>query len=400
VARYSWRLAQALATELEVAAPGAALDCFADGLDRLKEAAGPLQARPAPVDGGAWFDARHLAFVEGALGGYDRTIYVLGNSEFHSAALSALRRRSGIVMAHDVRVTELLRHSSGAPGAVPGGLEGAIRRAYGDAVADDLGRNGPISEADYAQLGLLLLADIVPQADRLLVSSEAARKLAAADVAPEYAGRLGILPFAMALDGGELEVIAAARGERSERHRALVASFGIVDPIKLPHLLLDAVTAVCRHVDVELAFVGPVSHALAEQLSARACELGIGDRVRITGHLERSDYLRHLGMAAVAVQLRATFAGEASAAVGDCLAAGLPTTVSNLGWMADLPDGTVVKLESSSAPAAVDELAAQLTALIHDPDRRAGLSERAAAYAADQTFARAAQSLVAALGLP
>jgi glycosyltransferase involved in cell wall biosynthesis len=245
-----------------------------------------------------------------------------------------------------------------------------------------------------------LLADIVPHADQLLVSSAAARRLAETDVGPEFVGRLGVLPFAMALDEDELEAVAAARRGRPESDRPLVGSFGIVDPTKLPHLLVSAVAALRGNTDIQIAFVGPVSDALADRLRTQASELGLGERIHITGRVERSVYLEYLGRATVGVQLRAGFGGEASAAVGDCLAAGLPTIVSNLGWMADLPVGTAVKLDYVSASSASEELAGELADLLDHPDRRARLSERAAAYAADHTFTRAAAALMAALRLP
>jgi glycosyltransferase involved in cell wall biosynthesis len=418
VARYSSRLAEAFKAELDVVAPGTALHCFADGLNRLPAAsavptltgdranaaeaeapAGLVPARPRPPGDGDVFDARQFIQVELAVGGYERVVYVLGNSEYHSGALAALRRRSGTVMAHDVRVSNLLRHSSRLRGTMPGGLKRAIRRAYGDVLPDGLGRIDSISEEDLERLGLLLLRDIAPHADRLLVSSEAARRLAETDVGPELAGRLGVLPFAMALDADELATVAAARRHRRAGDRLLVASFGIVDPIKLPHLLVSAVAALGERTGAELALVGSVSDALVNQLSSQASELGIADRCCVTGHVQRSEYLEHLGRTTVALQLRADFAGEASAAVGDCLAAGVPTIVSNVGWMAELPDDTVVKLGASPHSPGVAELTHELGALLDDPDRRQALSERAAAYAADHTFARTAAALVAALDL-
>jgi glycosyltransferase involved in cell wall biosynthesis len=124
----------------------------------------------------------------------------------------------------------------------------------------------------------------------------------------------------------------------------------------------------------------------------------LGGRLQVTGHVERSAYLGYLGRATLAVQLRKGFFGEASAAVGDCLAAGLPTVVSDIGWMGDLPADAVVKVDSS-AEGGVEELAKALRSLLDDAPRRAALSARAAEYAAQQTFRRAAAALVSALGL-
>ncbi|MFZ0172352.1 MAG: glycosyltransferase [Acidimicrobiales bacterium] len=390
VARYSARLVEALSDELAAVAPGARIDCFTDGLNRV--AAAPL----VPAVGGECFDARQFVTVEHALGGYDRVVYVLGNSEFHSSALAALRRRSGIVMAHDVRMSGLLRHSRGRRGAVPGGLEGAVRRAYGDAPSVARGESGGIEDTDLEQAGLLCIGDIAPHADRLLVLSEAARRLAAADIDPELTARIAVLPYAMALEQPELEAVADARAA-SARARPLVVSFGIVDPSKLPHALVEAVASVSAERELDLAFVGPVSDALAEELAALAAGLGMGERVRVTGHVERSTYLGFLGTATVAVQPRASFAGEASGAVGDCLAAGVATIVSDIGWMGDLPDDTVLKVDTSTG--AAGGLAAALRSLLDDPDRRSSMAERAAGFAAAQTFSRAAAALVALFDL-
>lgn len=361
VAAYSARLVGAFAEELAAVARDATVDCFADG---------PSRAGSNPAPAGDWtsHSALRLVAIERAIGGYDRVVYVLGNSEFHRGALAALRRRPGTVMAHDVRMSGLLRLSGDRP-----------------AVADE-GAGRP---------GRLQVAEIAALADDLLVSSEAARRLAADELGPELAQRVGVLPFAMALEEVELEAVAAARAHRGDG-RPLVVSFGIVDPSKLPHLLLAAVAAAER--DLELAFVGPVSEPLAEDLLLTAARLGLGGRVQVTGHLERSTYLDYLGRATLAVQLREGFFGEASAAVGDCLAAGLPTVVSDVGWMGELPADAVVKVDSSSETA-VEELATTLGVLLDDAPRRAALSARAGEFAAQQTFRRAAAALVSALGL-
>jgi glycosyltransferase involved in cell wall biosynthesis len=141
-----------------------------------------------------------------------------------------------------------------------------------------------------------------------------------------------------------------------------------------------------------------VSDALAEELAELAAGLGVGNHVSIAGHVDRDSYLRALGRTTVAVQLRAGFAGEASAAVGDCMAAGTPIIVSDLGWMSELPDDAVVKLDRGEKNDDAEALAGAMVSLLDDADRRASLSKRASEFAAEQTFARAAAALVAALG--
>ena len=57
---------------------------------------------------------------EPARGGYDCVVYCVGNSEFHAGALAQLRRRSGVVLAHEVRLTDLYAFAADEPGALPG----------------------------------------------------------------------------------------------------------------------------------------------------------------------------------------------------------------------------------------------------------------------------------------
>lgn len=204
----------------------------------------------------------------------------------------------------------------------------------------------------------------------------------------------------LALASDELRVIAeqrAARNAPAGSADVLVASFGIVHEAKRPHFLLEAVAALdsCG-VSARLALVGPVSRELRADLDRAARQAGLGDRVTLTGEIERSGYLSFLAQTDVAVQLRGHFGGEASAAAGDCLAAGLPTIVSDIGWLGELPGDAVVKLEPDAAPR---RLAEELSRLLSDEAARRRLSERAAGYAASRTFGAVADTLIAELGL-
>ena len=92
----------------------------------------------------------------------------------------------------------------------------------------------------------------------------------------------------------------------------------------------------------------------------------------------------------MAVQLRASTNGESSAAVGDCLAAGLPTVVTDIGAARSLPPDAVVRVP---ADVSVDDLAATLGPLLSDEGRRRSLATAARAYADAHTFDVAAEAL-------
>lgn len=395
VAAYSYRLLDALQATGEVE-----IDAFADG---------PTGQQEAP-EGIAVHRARSLVAVELARGGYDAVVYTLGNSHHHLGALAMLRQRRGTVLSHDVRLTNLYRHESGDPGLLPGGLGRAIRAMYGNGLPAGLGDDGAISAADAARYGVLMAREAVAGSDRFLVSSQAAATLAMLDVGTDLAERLAVLPFAVGVPGAahgaafaEAGAPAPAglprplearwgRGASVAGERPIVAHFGIVDPVKDPELLLEAFAlARDRLPGALLAYVGPIGDEPALRLARRAAELGVAGDLVLTGPLDPAPYRSWLEQVGVAVQLRRSSNGEASAAVGECLASGVATVVTDLGWASDLPDDAVVKV-----PAAIGArpLADVLTELGNDGPRRAALAASARAEAARRSFARTAQALL------
>ncbi|HVM02509.1 MAG TPA: glycosyltransferase [Acidimicrobiales bacterium] len=370
VARFSHRLVAGLTAHCDV-------DVFVDGGG---------EAQPPP--GVEVFAVDRLERVAAARGGYDRVVYCLGNSEFHAGALAALRRRPGLVLAHDVRLTDLYALSARRPDAVPGGFHAALQRLYGGRVPVELGAGGRLTAAEASHHGVVMAREVVALSQRFLTFSDFAARLAALDADPAHAGRIGRLPFAVE-GAGPVRSGWAIPGDGP-----VVATFGVVNEVKRPTTVVEAFALVAAAWPAaRLAVVGPASEHDAGRVRAVAAGLGVGDRVVVTGEVDDDEYGAWLGRATVAVQLREVSNGESSAAVGNCLASGVPTVVSDLGAARSLPDGGVVKV-----PAAVPagRLAGEVLALLADEGRRRRLGTAALAYAGEHTFARLAADLAAA----
>ena len=99
--------------------------------------------------------------------------------------------------------------------------------------------------------------------------------------------------------------------------------------------------------------------------------LDLDPRIVRAGELSREEYELILATTDVAVQLRDTSNGESSAAVADCLAAGVPTIVTDIGSNSELPDDVVVKVPRDISDG---ELALLIASLLGDHDRRSTLS--------------------------
>jgi glycosyltransferase involved in cell wall biosynthesis len=371
VADYSYRLVEALRAHCDVHA-------FADGCHRVDPALGP----PRAPDGVPVLPVRRLVEHERARGGYDCVVYCLGNSEYHSGGLAQLRRRSGIVLAHEVRLTDLYAFSAEEPGAVPDGFARTLADMY-EGLPEGIGESGRLGADAAERLGLLMAAEVVQLADRFVVMSAFAADRVRLDARGEDADRIGVVPFGMP------DVVAGATA--APAREPLVVSFGVVNEVKQYALLLEAFPeVVARCPDARLAFVGPCADADRAELATLGFALGIADRMTVTGAVPAAEYAAWLDRAAVAVQLRRTANGESSAAVADCLAAGAVLVVTGIGAGRDLPDTAVVRVNADVPPA---ELAAVVAGLLDDPERRTALATAGREYAAQHSFAIVAKQL-------
>ena len=103
-----------------------------------------------------------------------------------------------------------------------------------------------------------------------------------------------------------------------------------------------------------------------------------------------------LRTADLAVQLRLPSDDPAPTLVADCLANGLPTIVTDLGWAGELPPDAAEKVPSEVSPR---ELKDRMARLLGDPARLAALSPGRLEHARAFSFATVADAYLDALGL-
>lgn len=314
-----------------------------------------------------------------AVGGYDAVLLAIGNSEFHAGALKLLRRQQvrAHVLTHDVQLSGLYVHGL-SRGAVPDGLEAAVRQAY-PSLAPDLRFDGNLFEA-MDRAGVRMVRDVARLAESVIVNSEFAAEEARADAAPEWSDRVQLCPFAYP---------PAVKREGTSMVLNLLCSFGVVHPIKRPSALVEALPLLSHHrPNARIALVGPISEDLREELEALAESVGVRDQLSITGEVTDEEYEAWLERASAAVQLREQSNGESSAAVADCVAHGLPTLVSSVGPQSELPN--FVAKVAPDAPA--DELALALERIL-DLAGNEDLMATSHAFVAENGFDRAARCI-------
>jgi len=320
---------------------------------------------------------------------YDHLLIAMGNSEFHLDAFEILRRYGGTVMLHDVRLTGLLGViSDDRIDLLDAATIEDIRAVRRGELPGGLLPYPSFSASRAQQTNGLLPGPVVAAADRVLVHSRSALTVAELEVPQRERAKLQIIPFGFPV-----------RPARPEVTRDAITSFGILNMTKQTEIVCQAfILAAPRLPDAVFAFVGradlPAFDARMRKLIADA---GLDDRIRITGRVSDEEYGTWLDRSMLCTQLRTQFNGESSAAAAESIGAGVPTMVSGLGWMAELPDDVAPKVELAITPA---ELADRIVALVSDPDALRALSARGVAYAKEHSFARAAEAILAALAEP
>ena len=315
---------------------------------------------------------------------YDRVFYCLGNSEFHAGALALLRRRPGVVIAHEVRLTGLYARAADIrPDSVPDGFYEALQSMYRDRISPELGRQGAIDFWEADEQGIFMAREVVSLSERFLVHSNHAAQLAKLDASAEDEYKVETIPYGM-----HPPKPRSANGSLPPT----VGSFGIVSPAKQSEKVVLAWPHVRRrHPEARLVVVGSdVGSGENARLAALARELSVDDSVDVRGDVDEASFERAIRGTDVAVQLRGGSNGETSAVVARCLSAGTPAVITNIGSGAELPDSCVAKVERDASP---EVLAAEISALLDDRPRRLAMGAAGHAYAAVRTHDRVARIL-------
>ena len=185
-------------------------------------------------------------------------------------------------------------------------------------------------------------------------------------------------------------------GTRRPSTLPLVVSFGFVNKIKQPDLVIKAFAIVTKEMNTaRLVFVGPAGKLELAQYRKLARSLGVDKKMDITEAVSDEQYTQWLEQATLAVQLRASSNGESSGTIGECLAAGIPTIITALGPAGLLSNDAVSKVSVDVAP---EELAAIMLRILRDPAEQRSLRDHGLQWAHEHSFAAAAATLLQAIG--
>lgn len=308
-------------------------------------------------------------------GDFDHVLYQVGNSLYHAYQFNLMRRHPGVVVLHDFFLFDAVWWLQES-GVWPGALRQQLYRDHGYPgvlALDTVDNENPRGPEAFPVNGF-----VIREAAGLIYHSEFARRLGEQwrqgerDVV-RVIPHLRELPDALDSDG--------ARAALDVPHDELViASFGGISPKKMTDTLVEAFlnSSLATHDGTRLVLVG-AQHGgeFGQRLARRLRQHPAGNRVTITGYVERDCYTQWLAAADVAVQLRCQSRGETSGAIFDAMAHQAVVVANAHGTAAELPSEAIWLLPETPE---LEELSRVLEDLAEDEALRTELGNRAREY--------------------
>lgn len=316
------------------------------------------------------FPVRSPAWLRENAAGFDRILYHVGNSPFHTHMLALLREHPGVVVLHDFYLGHVFGNAQHT-GRLPMALWRALLRSHGHAALRLYRAQGEAAALAAYPCNL----EIFAQADGVILHSRHAEALARRWAGPTPPCPVHVVPLSHATPG-EVAERAAARARLGLADDAFVAcSFGYAGQTKMSRELVEGWIA-ARLPGAHLALVGghQFEGDYSRALEARMREARPDADIRLTGYAPLSVYRDYLAAADVAIQLRTQSRGETSRAILDAMSHGVAVLANAHGSAAELPADCAVLLPEMPS---VADIAHVLTTLAADPGRRQGLAAAA-----------------------
>ncbi len=304
---------------------------------------------------------------------FDRVIYHFGNSFFHYEYFLLLQAHPGIVVLHDTYLGDCIYSNHAQFGTTE--LSQAIYASHGWAAMPDC--HGAVKQA----VGLYpACASVFSGSYGVVVHNRFAREILSQSFTSEMLSTLAEVPLARKLKN--LTDRSSAREILGiPEDVTLYSTFGMIHPNKCLIELMEGwvSSGLAGNPSVKLCFVGGRNHnwEMENKIQAWIAKLPNPQQVSLTGYVNAAEYDLYLSASDVALQLRRNSRGESSAALLDCMGAGLATIINAHGSMSEIPDDVTFKINDDFT---LTELAESLVSAAGDSESRLAVGRKARDY--------------------
>jgi len=297
-----------------------------EGLSQLYEIDLISNVKPAGLN----VPVYSLDYFKKHAGQYSKILYQVGNHPIHEHYLDLIEQFPGIVVLHDFFLGDLL-YSNGNHERLDRGL--VYSHGY-SSIYQKKHRNIKEIIKKYPSN-----AQILQHAKAVIVHSEYAKSLSIHYYNDVYINKIFDVPQVYMKDEEDLLL-----DHIDERNNFLVCSFGHIVEHKCIKEIIDAwkKCGLSNEKKYQLIFVGQLPETdYGKTIESLTKEL---ENVKITGYLSDGRYKEYLKRTDLAIQLRLESRGEASRALLECMAWGIPTIANAHGFINELPDDAIYKI--------------------------------------------------------
>jgi 2-polyprenyl-3-methyl-5-hydroxy-6-metoxy-1,4-benzoquinol methylase/glycosyltransferase involved in cell wall biosynthesis len=314
-----------------------------------------------------WVDYHHDPDIAERLDNYDAIVYHVGNDHrYHARIVETMRRHPGIAVFHDLALQDFFLGLA---------RERKDMRLYLDemlvchgkkerALAEEHLRRGSVPPHIAAPLSFPLNCRLARDAEGIVTHSEWTRTRLQA-TAPSVPTKRINMPVHAGL--------TAKSNYKDSPGPVSLASFGLITPGKGIEQVLRVLATLRDEFDFHYTLVGADNSYF--NVRALIDDYGMRDRVTITGHVSLEEFKQRIAETGIALNIRERTVGETSASLCRIMAAGVPCIVADIGWYAEIPDDSVIKIPLDSHADAL--LQAYLRRLLGDKVFRLRIGDNA-----------------------
>jgi glycosyltransferase involved in cell wall biosynthesis len=335
------------------------------------------------------------AVTEDILAEYDIAIYNFGNYlPFHGDIIEVSRRHPGIAVLHDFVMHHLfagyyLQHLKAETLYVQ-----AMERLYGRrgkrAAVDSLSSAGPRVWETDAVVSYPLFELVTGTARGVITHSEFLKKR----VEDSFVGPVCKISLPYTIDRQsplmsrqdlgvsekDLLIVTVGHANRNKRIISAIEAIGQLD--RSEH-------------SIQYVIAGPCARDYRRELKSAIAQNGLEGAVRIAGEVSDQELRSYLSHADICINLRWPAIEGASASAIEEMLFGKPLIVGNVGFYAELPEDSVVRID----PQSMEQLRDALARLASSAEERTRLGAAAREYAEGEFRSDSyARQLIAFLG--
>lgn len=306
---------------------------------------------------------------------YDITIYHMGNQPtYHGYIYKTLRQHHGLVVVHDLVLHHCIAGLTLGRGNTQGYVD-EMRYAYGkegEAVASQI-LSGRGLDLMYKYP---LVERVLDSSLAVIVHNNYARQellKRRPELVVTVIGQHFFLPDGVVPDDDRLSV----REELGLQDRFVIATYGLLSPDKRLDVALRAFARFRRdHAQAVFLLVGPVQKDY--DLAGMVRNMGLEDAVEMVGWQDPPTFVRYMFAADLALHLKYPHVGGTPYTPIRLLGLGVPTIVSNIEPLAEIPEGCCAKIDADEHEE--ETLLATMDYLARHKDARQEMADKGRRY--------------------